>query len=65
MDFSKWLNNEFISNNPEFHWIKDVSSKSVKRSIMNAERAFKNFSKENQDFQSSKRKQSQMLRCTL
>lgn len=43
MDFSKWLNNEFIPNNPDFHWIKEVSSKSVKQSIMNAERAFKNF----------------------
>ena len=43
MEFSKWLNNEFIPNNSDFHWIKDVSSKSVKQSIMNAERAFKNF----------------------
>ena len=43
MEFSKWLNNEFIPNNPEFVWIKEVSSKSVKQSIMDAERAFKNF----------------------
>lgn len=43
MDFSKWLNNEFIPNNSEFYWIKGASSKSVKQSIMNAERAFKNF----------------------
>ena len=43
MEFSKWLNNEFIPSNSDFHWIKDVSSKSVKQSIMNAERAFKNF----------------------
>ena len=43
MDFSKWLNNEFIPNNSEFYWIKSASSKSVKQSIMNAERAFKNF----------------------
>lgn len=45
MEFSKWLNNEFIPNNPEFYWIKDVSSISVKQSIMNAEKAFKNFFK--------------------
>ena len=45
MDFSKWLNNEFIPNNPEFSWVKDVSSKSVRQSIMNAERAFKSFFK--------------------
>lgn len=57
IDFSKWINNEFIPENPDFHWIKEVSSKSVKQSIMNAERAFKNFLKENQDFLSSRRKQ--------
>ena len=33
MDFSKWLNNEFIPDNPEYCWIKEVSSKSVKQSI--------------------------------
>lgn len=57
MEFSKWLNNEFIPNNPDFHWIKEVSSKSVKQSIMDAERAFKNFLRGNQDFLSSRRKQ--------
>lgn len=56
IDFSKWLNNEFISNNPEFHWIKDVSSKSVKQSIMNAERAFKNFFKGKSRFPKFKKK---------
>lgn len=56
MDFSKWLNNGFIPNNPEFHWIKDVSSKSVKQSIMNAERAFKNFFKGKSRFPKFKKK---------
>ena len=56
MDFSKWLNNEFISNNPDFHWIKEVSSKSVKQSIMNAERAFKNFFKGKSRFPKFKKK---------
>lgn len=56
MDFSKWLNNEFIPNNPELHWIKDVSSKSVKQSIMNAERAFKNFFKKKSCFPRFKKK---------
>ena len=56
MDFSKWLNNEFIPNNPELHWIKDVSSKSVKQSIMNAERAFKNFFKKKSGFPRFKKK---------
>lgn len=56
MDFSKWLNNEFIPNNSEFRWIKDVSSKSVKQSIMNAERAFKNFFKGKSKFPKFKKK---------
>ena len=56
MDFSKWLNNKFIPNNSEFSWIKDVSSKSVKQSIMNAERAFKNFFKGKSKFPKFKKK---------
>lgn len=56
IDFSKWLNNKFIPNNPELHWIKDVSSKSVKQSIMNAERAFKNFFKKKSGFPKFKKK---------
>ncbi|ARE64741.1 hypothetical protein A4V01_22060 [Erysipelotrichaceae bacterium I46] len=34
-DFSKWLNNIYLKENPEYVWIKEVSSKSVKQSIMN------------------------------
>lgn len=56
MDFSKWLNNEFIPNNPEYHWIKDVSSKSVKQSIMNADRAFKDFFKGRTEFPKFKKR---------
>ncbi len=41
--FSVWLNNAFIPNNKEYSWIKDVSSKSVKRSILYAENAYKRF----------------------
>jgi len=43
MDFSKWLNNEYPPSNPDKAWIKEVSAKAVKQSIMNAERAFKRF----------------------
>jgi len=43
MEFSKWLNSDFLPNNPEFVWIKSASSKSVKQSILNAETAFKRF----------------------
>ena len=56
MNFSKWLNNEFIPNNSEFSWIKDVSSKSVKQSIMDAERAFKSFFKGKSKFPKFKKK---------
>ena len=42
-DFAKWLNNDYIPNNPEFLWIKEVSSKSVKQSIIDADKAFRNF----------------------
>ena len=37
-DFSKWLNNDFIKQNPSYSWIKDVSSKAVKQSIMNGDK---------------------------
>ena len=56
MDFSKWLNNEFVPNNPEFQWIKEVSSKSVKQIIMNAERSYKNFFKGKSHFPKFKKK---------
>ena len=55
-DFSKWLNNAFIPNNQEYKWIKDVSSKSIKQSIMNADRAFKNFFKGKSRFPKFKKK---------
>ena len=56
MNFSKWLNNEYIPNNPEYQWIKEVSSKSVKKSIMNAETAFKRFFKHQSRFPRFKKK---------
>lgn len=56
MDFSKWLNNDFIPNNQEFIWIKLVGSKAVKQSIMNAETAFKRFFKNQSSFPNFKKK---------
>lgn len=56
MDFSKWLNNIYIKENPEYSWIKEVSSKSVKQSIMNADRAFKRFFKGQSRFPNFKKK---------
>lgn len=56
MDFSKWLNNEYIKNNPDKRWIKDVSSKSVKQSILNAHTAYQRFFKKQSGFPSFKKK---------
>ena len=56
MSFSKWLNNEFIPNNQSYLWIKEVSSKAVKQSIMNGEKAFKKFFKKETGFPKFKKK---------
>ncbi|BAG09190.1 RNA-guided endonuclease InsQ/TnpB family protein [Finegoldia magna] len=55
-NFSKWLNNVFIPNNLNYSWIRDVSSKSVKQSIVCAERAFKRFFKKESKFPRFKKK---------
>ena len=44
-DFSVWLNNEYIPHHPDYRWIKEVSSKAVKQSIMDADTAFRRFFK--------------------
>lgn len=54
--FSVWLNNEFIPNNSEFLWIKEVSSKSVKKSMENAYTAFVRFFKKQSNFPRFKKK---------
>ena len=55
-NFSKWMNNEFVPNNPDYLWIKDMSSKSVKQSIVYAERAFKKFFKKEAKYPRFKKK---------
>lgn len=54
--FSKWLNNIFIPNHPEYQWIKDVSSKAVKQAMRNGETAFKRFFKQQSKFPVLKKK---------
>ena len=44
-DFSKYVNNVYLPNNPDKKWIKDVSSKSVKQAMTYGEQAFKRFFK--------------------
>lgn len=55
-DFSKWLNNEYLPNNPDKLWIKEVSTKAVMRSIINAETAFKRFFKGQSKYPNFKKK---------
>lgn len=63
MEFSKWLNNEFIPNNPEYNWIKDVSTKAVKQAIMNGEKAFKKFFKGKSKFPKFKKKKQNNVKA--
>lgn len=55
-NFSKWLNNEFIPNNPSYNWVKEVSSKAVKQSMYNAETSFKRFFDKKSSFPRYKKK---------
>lgn len=54
--FSVWLNNEYIPNNPDKAWIKEVYSKAVKKSIENGCIAFTRFFKHQSAFPNFKRK---------
>ena len=55
-DFSKWLNHEYKSSNSDKLWIWEVSSKAVKKAIMNADTAYKNFMKGRSGFPKFKRR---------
>ena len=54
--FSVWLNNEYIPNNPDKTWIKEVSSKAVKKSIEDGYAAFTRFFKHQSAFPNFKKK---------
>lgn len=54
--FSVWLNNEYIPNNPDKIWIKEASSKAVKKSIENGCTAFTRFFKHQSGFPKFKKK---------
>lgn len=54
--FSVWLNNDYIPNNPDKFWLKEVYSKSIKKSIENGDNAFRRFFKEESDFPKFKKK---------
>ena len=63
MDFSKWLNNEYIPNNEDKQWIKGVSSKATKQAIMNSEKAFKKFFDGEAGFPKFKKKKNQDVKA--
>ena len=48
--FSLWLNNEYIPDNPDKTWIREVYSKAVKKSIEDGCTAFTRFFKHQSDF---------------
>ena len=54
--FSVWLNNEYLPKKPDKLWIKEASSKSVKRSIENGCVAFTRFFKHQSAFPNFKKK---------
>ena len=63
MDFSKWLNNEYIPNNQDKKWIKEVSSKATKQAIMNGDKAFKDFFKGTKGFPKFKKRKNQDVKA--
>lgn len=63
MDFSKWLNNEYIPNNPDKKWIKGISSKATKQAIMSGDKAFREFFKKTKGFPKFKKKKNQNVKA--
>ena len=63
MDFSKWLNNEYITSNVDKLWIKEVSSKATKQAIINGEKAFKKFFNGKSGFPKFKKKKNQDVKA--
>ena len=55
-DFSLWLNNKYIPDNPDKTWIREVYSKAVKKSIEDGCAAFTRFFKHQSDFPKFKKK---------
>jgi len=54
--FRKWLNNDYIPNNPEYYWIKEVYSKAVTQSVNNGQTAFTRFFNHQSAFPKFKKK---------
>jgi putative transposase len=63
-EFDKYVNN-VLSKQPEYEWIKDVSSKARKQSIMNAETAYKKFFNGQSKYPRFKKKNNQDTKIYL
>lgn len=59
--FSKWLNTEYLLDNPDKLWLKESSSKAIKKAIMNAEGAFKKFFNKKAKYPKYKRKHNKQV----
>ena len=64
-DFSVWLNNEYIPDNPDKAWIKDAYSKAVKQSLKNAHTAYTRFFKVRLNFLNLRKRERMTLKCIL
>lgn len=49
-EFSKWLNNVWIQENPDKAWVKEASSKAVKEIICHADKAYRKYLENIGDF---------------
>lgn len=54
--FSKWFNNEYLPSHSEIYWVKDVSSKSVKKAFENANMTYQRFFQKKSGFPKFKKK---------
>ena len=56
--FSVWYNNDFIPNNDDKKWTKEVNTKATKQAMANAETAYNRFWNYNNGYPNFKKKQS-------
>ena len=54
--FNVWMNNDFLPNNPDFMWIKEVNTSAVKRNIDDADHAYQKFFKKKGGYPQFKKK---------
>lgn len=57
--FMKWLNNEYLKENPDKLWIKEVSTVSIQKATQNATDTFRRFFKGQNRFPKFKKKNKQ------